>query len=434
MKKIRIPLLSILLLLNTVAGSAQTFNIPLDAPALDEKAKKMQSIVAVYSFTGQPFEDPVLNGIATKEKPHTFNAILPNLTGAKDTCYAYLYFGGLMGNDKLSGYVFTVITNNTRNAKPCLLWIDRNFNLDLTDDGAPDTFYFNTKHKDIKFENPKVKGAFYTTRISRFPVNYNPKYLMMLDEYYKESSGSKKFCGSTFSFREERLNIRAGDLQYGNDSFRIALKDVNCNGIFNEPGLDVVLTGNYKESVLTDNNIPISDKSGKTFFEKNGKHYDITGIDPMGRSLAITLDTAAKIKNSLVVGKKIKKFRFNSTEKGEKSISIRKFRKKPVYIYVWRFGQNDFDKDTALLREITLRYSDKVSVVTLNYGETPKELRFFKNRSKINWLIGFSSTRINNLLFIENYPTGVLTKKRLRISRVGISPEELLNLLKNNSI
>lgn len=268
MKRFRISLLSFLFLIIAGSGLAQTFNIPLNTPALDEKAKKMQSIVAVFKFSGQPFEDPVLNGIATKEKPHTFNAKLPDLTGSKDTCYAYMYFGGLMGNAQLSGYVFTVITNNTRNAKPCLLWIDRNYNLDLTDDGAPDTFYFNTKYKDIRFENPKVKGAFYTTRISRFPINYNPKYLMMLDEYYKESSGSKQFCGSTFSFREERLNIRAGDVIAGSDSFRIALKDVNSNGLYNEPGLDVALTGDYKSNLLTDQNIPISDKIGKTFLKR----------------------------------------------------------------------------------------------------------------------------------------------------------------------
>ncbi len=414
--------------------SAQTRRVILNDFAFDEKAKKMQAIVAVYRYGGQPFEDPLQNGILSKDKPHTFNVKMPDLTGVKDTSYAYFYFGALAGNTNLPGYVFAVLTNNDRGSKPCLLYIDKNFNLDLTDDGPPETYLYNTVYKDITFNNPKVPAAKFTVRISRFPFTYNSKYLGMLDEYYKVGSGSKNFAGSFYSFKEERLNVKAGDYLSGNDSFRIALKDINCNGVYNEPGIDVIVIGDYQNTTLLDIKVPIDSKKGTTFFEKNGHHFDVDSIDALGAFLSVSLDSNAKISNALVVGKKIKKFKFRTTESDKKKMSIRKFRKKPTYIYVWRTGEPGFEKDSAALREIQLKYADKVNVVTLNYGETPKELQSFKKRNHINWLLGYSTQKINNALFIEHYPTGILTKKRLRINQIGISAIELLNLLQHNTL
>jgi hypothetical protein len=413
---------------------AQSQQVPLSDFAFDEKAKKLQAIVAVYKYPKQQLEDPRLNGVESKQTAKTFTAVLPDLKGARDTCYAYFYYGGVAKNSGLQGYVLAILTNNNRGAQPCNIWIDRNYNLDLTDDGPPILYNYNTPHLDIVFENSENKDAKYTVRISRFPFNYNSKYLAMLDEFYKEGSGTKLFSGAFYSFKEERLNVKAGDYLLGNDSFRIALKDVNCNGIYNEVGVDQVIIGDYKNTTLLDQKIPIGMQKGLTYFEKNGKRFIIGNIDGLGKTLLITIDSDAKIKNALKVGKRIKRFKFKSTEKEGKKIAIHQFKKKPTYIYVWRVGEKAFENDTAALRVIQNMYADKVNLVTLNYGETPKELKSFKKRNRINWLIGYSSSKINKKLFIEKFPTGILTKKRLRVKQIGLSAVELLNLLQNNTL
>jgi hypothetical protein len=135
-----------------------------------------------------------------------------------------------------------------------------------------------------------------------------------------------------------------------------------------------------------------------------------------------------------VPGKKLKKFKFKTPDKEQKTISIRQYRKKATYIYVWNFNQDGFSKDTAALRIIARDYANKIQLITLNYGETPKELRAFMIRNTINWSIGLSSQKINEQLFLEKYPFAVLTEKRLKIKQLKISPEELLLLLKNNQI
>ncbi|MES2616470.1 MAG: hypothetical protein V4613_01245 [Bacteroidota bacterium] len=432
MKPIKQLLIAATFILSHVALTAQTERVNLPHQANDEKARKLQAIIAVYHYTGQPFEDPVLNGLETKSKPNYFTAKLPNLHGVQDTDYAYFFFGGVANHSQLPGYMMAIVTNNTRNDRPCHLWFDKNYNLDFTDDGAPDTFYFNTKYKDIKMMNPNHPGATYTVRISRFPFNYNTKYLAMLDDYYAESSGKKKFAGAFFSFKEERLNVKAGDYKNGNDSFRLAIKDANCNGLYDDNGTDALILGDYKKDILPDNKLTVMKGSKSFYFEKNGKHYDIKSIDPLGNFIDLSYNPDAKIKNALVVGAKLKKFKFNTTEKDKKPISIRKFKKKPTYIYVWRFGEAGFAEDTAALRTIQDSFGNKINLITLNYGEKPKQLQIMKRNSDISWLIGFSTAKINEALFIERYPTGILTKKRLRVKQIGISPSELLSLLRNN--
>jgi hypothetical protein len=435
MLKYAFYIFSCLLAVN-VSGQNTTKKILLDHYVEDEKGKKLQSIIAVYKYTGQPFEDPINNGIETKKEFGKFYAKLPNMTGVRDTSYAYIYFGALGQNKDLKGYVLTIIGHNTRqgNQPSTLLWIDRNYNLDLTDDGAPDTFSNMITQKDIVLYHPTVKNATYTVNISRFAFSYNAKYIGMLDDYYKENSGSKKFAGALYSFKEQRINTIAGDYKSGNDSFRIAVKDVNCNGLFNDAETDYILIGPYKANVMPENIIPIERKAGKTFFEWNGKHYNVLHIDQVGAYINIQWDDQAPIVNALVAGKKIKKFKFQSTEKDKASISIRKYRKKPTYIYVWRFDQPGFAADTAILRIIARDFSDKVNLLTLNYGETPKELKAFKKRNHINWTIGQSTMKINEKLFINKYPTGILTQRRLKVKQVSLSPSELLLLLRNNQI
>jgi hypothetical protein len=135
-----------------------------------------------------------------------------------------------------------------------------------------------------------------------------------------------------------------------------------------------------------------------------------------------------------VLGKKLKNFKFLSTDKTAKKISIKKYKKKPLYIYVWRFDQAGFTEDTAALRIIARDYSDRIQLITLNYGEKPEELKSFKQKNLINWLIGQSTKKINESLFLDQFPFGVLTGKRLKIKQVKISPADLLNLLKNQQI
>ena len=433
--RLRFLLISLLVLAAKISAQTPVHKVFLNTIVQDEKGKKMQAIVAVYKYTGPAFEDPSGIGVETKKEAARFAPKLPNMQGISDTSYAYIFFGALQSRNDLKGYTLMLIGNNQRSYnKPALLWIDKNHNLDLSDDGAPDTFASSANEKDITLINPSNKNAKYTINLSRFSFSYNSKYLGMLDDFYKENSGKKKFVGALYSFKEMRLNTIAGDLKFENDSFRIGLKDVNCNGLYNDEGIDQIIVGDYQTYVLPDNPINVNLQSNKTWFERNGKRFYVNFIEPLGAYMSIQEDKDAKTKSSLVLGSKLKKFKFLSTDKTPKKISIKKYKKKPLYIYVWRFDQAGFTEDTAALRIIARDYADRIQLITLNYGEKPTELKSFNQRNLINWFIGQSTQKINESLFLDQFPLGLLMGKRLKIKQVKISPADLLNLLKNQQI
>jgi hypothetical protein len=408
--------------------------IVLDQYVEEAKGKKMQSVIPVYKYAGMPMEDPVNNGLDTKKPFGYFTAKLPDMKGYKDTNYFYLYFGALSKRKDLQGYTLGIVANNGRQyGKLATIWIDKNHNLDLSDDGPPQTLDENIGYLEISLSNPDNPQAKYSVYISRFEMNTNATYKNLMDQYYELNSGTKKYVTTEYSFREQRINTIAGDYKDEYDSFRLAIKDVNCNGLYNE-GNDYIIIGDYKTSLMPDNKTIIESKAGKTAFERNGKRYIVTEINAIGNYIMIQEDEGAKITKTLVVGKKLKKFKFKTPDKEQKTISIRQYRKKATYIYVWNFNQDGFSKDTSALRIIARDYANKIQLITLNYGETPKELRAFMIRNNINWNIGLSSQKINEQLFLEKYPFAVLTEKRLKIKQLKISPEELLLLLKNNQI
>ncbi|MBC7426623.1 MAG: redoxin domain-containing protein [Bacteroidia bacterium] len=419
----------ICLFISFLAKAQQPVKLMLDKQANDDMTRKMQSLIALYKYPKQPFAPYSVFGTSAQGNSE-FNVKMPDLTGYKDTCFGFIFFGGA-DNEKLKGNVFTLVVQNKRDMKPAIIWTDKNFNLDLTDDGNPDTMKYDQPFLDITFYDKQNKSAYYTCRLSRLDLFKNAKYKMLVDDYYKGHSGNKIFAGSVYSFKEQRQNIRAADYKVGNDSFRIALKDVNCNGYYAEPGIDLILIGNYGQEELGDANFQIDNKN--TFFEKNAMRFDVKEIDATGKSLTVELNTGAKLTRQLNTGKKIPKFKFSLIEDENKKIKIKKYKNKPTYIYFWNYEQTRFTEDTIALRSLQNEFGSKINILTLNYGETPKELLNFKQRASIPWAIGRSSKPINDLFYVETFPSGFFTKKRLKLTHANISPAELLTLLRNGS-
>lgn len=408
--------------------AADTLVVPLNIRAIDDKFRKSQAIIPVFKYKGQPFEGITQFGIDTKKEPEKFYATLPDMTGISDTSYGFIFFGG-SNNSKLNGYVFVIIGHNTRNMYPAKIWVDKNFNLDMSDDGPPDTFYNQTPFLDIYLKNPDVSAEGFICRISRFDFLKNLQYKMLLDDHYKNNSGSKIFAGADYSFREQRLNILAGDVKWGNDSFRLAIKDENCNGKFDEPGEDRILIGHYNQDELGTTIIEISPKT--TWFERSGKVWKILRIDPSGKFITFIHDETKQIKNALYLNKKIPKVKYLAAEKQKKEIKIRKHRGKPLYLYFWNTSVAGFEEDTLYLRKIQNEFGNQIKILALNYGDEIPFIRGMKNKYRWNWEVGFSSLEINKSYFVESFPSSYITNKRQRLKAAGVSPKELYTRLLN---
>jgi hypothetical protein len=276
-------------------------------------------------------------------------------------------------------------------------------------------------------KRPDVPEAQYQIKLSRFPFGTNFRYKAMLDKHYKNHSGTKKFTSVNYCFREQRFNTKGGHYKNGNDSFTIALKDFDVNGFYNESCVDMYYVGPYKDEVNIDDLMDMVPNEGKTAFEWNEKKYVLKSVDPLGKTITIERNDNAILTNKLEVGKKVPKFTFKNTLREE--VKFKKYKKAPVFLYFWEEDALT-EEDTVYLNKIHNELKDKIQLVTLNHGDKPKNVLIFQFYDKIKWPIGFSTSAITELYFVEEVNRGFYIDRGLKLINDRMTPKELYDMLK----
>ena len=363
----------------------------------------------------------------------TANIKIPDNFGRyKDTAYGYLYYGGAT-NTFSTGYLLFLIGNNRHLEVPHPIWVDRNNNLDFTDDGAPDTAIYYRRFLDITIPGTHPGQGAYISRLSRFPVDSFFSYKNMINTFYGSAKGKKRFADANHSFREQRLNILAADVHIAgtSDSFRIGLKDVNCNGYYHEPGIDQILIGRYGSPFVSDQAQTIeTDGSVQLDWELN--RYDADRISSDGLHLYLTKLEQGSFEQTLHAGKKLPRFRYRTAALIQRKESIRRLRGKPLYIYIWNSNKAQFLKDSAALNQLVLKHPE-IRVLCLNYGDSPKWVAKYNQYYNTTWMMGFSSSKINDKIKIQYIPWGVYVDRKQRIVMPLVHPPALLEYMSNIS-
>jgi len=392
--------------------------------ATDDRFSRSMLVAPCFQYTS-PVEE--FRNIGSAGSPLQKASIrLPDMRGCKDTAYGFIFFGGTRSGFA-PGYVLMVVGNNRRLEMPHPVWVDRNNNLDLSDDGPPDTSIYYRSAIDIRIPSPLAGGGEYAVRLSRFPSDSFFSYKNMVNDFYRKFSGTKRFSDANHSFREQRLNILASDIRHGDDSFRLGFKDVNCNGIYNEAGIDEILVGEWGKPMISELAIVLSENK-KTEFEWELKRFRIDSLPADGRSANILYLPSARLETSLRNHTKLPRFRYCHVEKGKvKKKSIRRYRGKPLYIYCWNSKHERFTQDSAAINAIIARRPD-IQVLCLNYGDSPKWVSRFNQYYSTQWQLGFSSRYINKKLMVSRLPAGILTDRNQKVIRPSITPDSVLHL------
>lgn len=418
------PILAILLsLFFNVSFAQKTYKIYLNSKAEDDKIKKTQAIIPVYKFEKNEIE-PYLNFGFDKGKNLKKIKIskMPVMDCCTDTAYTFIYFSGA-DNNQNSGYIISIIGNYKRSRQPIYFFTDKNNNLDFTDDGSPDILPFEYDTLVIKLKNKKVEESEYELKLSRIVPGKNMAYKSLLEDHYKKHSGTKIFTRINYCYREQRYNLNSGELRTETDSFTIAVKDMNVNALFNDGGQDQIYIGPYKQPIFAENLIEYKNGRKKATFEWNEKKFEITEVDNLGKWILITENADAKTYKKLKIHRKVPKISF-TTEMNE-LYSLKKFRRKNVYIYFWNDDLYSLAEDTIYLRKIQNEYGHKIQVIGMNYGDEPKSMRWFQQYYKIPWIIGMSNRQINKKYYVENLPKGFWIGKRRWLKARNITPKEM---------
>ncbi len=360
---------------------------------------------------------------------------LPDNMGAmKDTAYGYIFYGAAE-NPFSPGYMMFLTGNNRRLELPHPIWLDRNNNLDFSDDGPPDTSVFYKRYLDLFIPGIQPGQGDYVVRLSRFPVDSFFNFKNMVNTFYGAARGTKRFADANHSFREQRLNILAADIRFHSpegftDSFRIGLKDVNCNGYYNEAGVDELLIGRFGET-FTSEQAKLIERNEDMFIEWELRRYRITNIASNGKTLQLIQLPQSAYEQSLKPGKKLPRFRYIVPGDKQKKQTIRAYRGKPLYLYIWNSNKTQFTHDSAALNQLLRQYDNDIRVLCLNYGDSPKWIAKFNQYYNTEWLLGFSSSKINDKIKIQYIPWGIYIDRRQRVVLPLVHPPAMLDYMRN---
>lgn len=406
---------------------AQTVTLYGQKGAIDDQFTKSQSILPIYKYVSDSIEPYSKFGIEADAKQEWYKIKkLPIMTDCHDTGYTYIYFAGA-DNARSQGYLLTLVANYQRSYRDVIFYIDRNNDLDFTNDGAPDTLGFEENDFTVNLANITKPNATYALKLSRFKYGENVRYKRLLEEHYLQHSGSKIFTNANYCYREQRYNTIVADYKSGNDSFRIGLKDVNVNGLYNESEIDYWYIGPFGSTVISDNLTTLEKRISDNAFEWNGKKYVFNYIAETGDSIILTIDKQSKLEHRLKPRKKTPHFSyyniFNEQHK------LKEFKRKEVYLFFWDI-QSLTDEDTLYLGLIHRELNEKIQLITLNHGDDPKKVRISFYYDRLSFPIGYSNGKIGDKYYIEDVPRGYYLGKRRRLKNDRIAPKEMYELLK----
>lgn len=420
---------SIPILMIGIFVNAQVIKIDTEKKVKDDFFEKSQSILPIYKYTGNQIEPYSKFGLEVDaNKPWYTIKKLPELLGVKDTGYTYIYYAGA-DNVVSRGYLLTLVANYRRSRRTVYFYIDRNNDLDFTNDGAPDSITYKQNQFEITLENSTIPDATYAIKLSRFQYGQNVRYKNLLTEHYKAHSGKKEFTNINYCYREQRYNSVAAHYRSATDSFTIGIKDMNVNGVYNESCTDKLYVGAYKSQIVSDDLFDMVPTISNNAFEWGGKKYRIVSIETSGAYVEIEEDQNAVLSSKLEIGEKAPNFTYFNVF--NKKHQLREYRKQEIFLFFWD-KETLTSEDTLYLNKLNTEYPE-LKLVTLNHGDEPKQVKIIYYYDKVKYPMGYSNSDIAAQYFLEDVSRGYYLGKRRRLKNDNLSPKEMYELLQNTS-
>ncbi|MES2560068.1 MAG: hypothetical protein V4590_10030 [Bacteroidota bacterium] len=409
------------------AQSNELIYVKLDKWAKDERFDKLQIVTPFYFVQNDTIETLDFESMRESKKIR-----ITKPDGFKSYAYGYLFFAGVP-NLQNPGYVNMLMVDLAERVPK--LFIDRNNNYNFTDDGPAINvpMPFNRKEA-VLIELARTENANATIAVLLSRMDYSNKYSYknLLNEYYELYYKDRKFCGVEYCFREQRYTAREGIVRLSDDSFRIALQDVNSNGWYNEAETDKIITANYPDTVFDSKDelraMTVAKDKSQWRFEKNGKIFEIIQIDPAGRYLTLREIQEVGTNNRLSISKKAPNFIYFDW-KGNRT-KLKQLKKYNVYIYYTGPYAKNFSADTATLRVIADEFKDCVKVIGFIDVNKSYELNIFGTYSNLNWTAAYKNKYVTQKLKIRGIPSSLWLGKRRKVKQYNLTPQEFLETLR----
>ena len=396
---------------------------------IDAEQQQSMSLSPLFYLTGNQIASFLDISSALSIDSIYYHSIGLPTSHKSDLAYGYIYENHLQ-NKFSPNHTLFIVGNPTKlkSTKISLIWVDRNHDFNF-DNEIPDTLYYGATKKAILLGSNSKSLAI---DFKLFPFNEFRQFAAMSDEAIQMSQGNRNYVGTRYSFRETRWNLWYSDFVFEGDTLRLGVKDVNCNGSYNDLGIDKVFLMSANSNEFQGNNSLSLKKETILFWMGNSFSFSV--LD--GQLFNAQIRKIASVKNdaSLSVGKKFPRFRYCVAEKPVHKNQIRKIKSDFLIVYVWSAENPIFIKDSAILHQIQRTLPTNFKLLMLNHGGSGKYVYRYNRRYDVNFLQGFCSPKVAKKLKLQSMPQSFVLDNNQKIIKIGMNVHQIQRFIAKNTL
>ena len=383
-----------------------------------------------YSSMGNNGPEPVYKYISDsiyyRNKP--YKIVIPKNLDTADLAFCFTYFTGwenmpiqLNSPMLISGY---------KNFAP-KIYIDKNQNLDFTDDGAPVLLKGLNDSVTITYSNSKNELAFFSVSIKFIRYHDDEHKKMIVTFFSNNQNGTgNTLVDSKYWLSNSRLNNRVITGTLFGEKVKIGIKDQDCNGFNNDKKHDLVMVGNYSNGFISDR---IS-KGAYTFEDTtlvkiNHRFFRVIDIEPTGKYIVLSKTNLTSTK--IETGEVFPNLKIRLMDTSTVFINDLLDEKKYTLIDIWGTWCTGCRYQTKGLKRLDSIYNSSLKIISLDFGDPKGKGEEYIKENNIKWSNGFSTAEINKKFLVDSYPYLILMNEKKEIILMQTNLSEVESILNN---
>ena len=362
-----------------------------------------------------------------------FSVELPENLSKGDKAFGFVSFKGNLKSPLATEVLIFLDDYKDYHGK---LYVDKNFNLDLTDDGAPYIFNDSMDVTKVELRHSKYPEAIYAVDFQYIRYKNSQQEIMasrMKADNFPHLKDNR-LIDHNFWLTETRNKYLIYKEMLGSDSVTLALVDENINGLFNEVGVDRILIAETASDLPQDrpgkNDYTIGDAT--PLFIKS-KYFKLEEVSPDGRFIKLSKSSADNYtifhKGKLIEGSLIPDLQFDTFEGEQTTIHNSLSKDKLTLIDFWATWCKGCLEQTERLKKIDSLYSDKLLIVGLNFDPKLSKAKEYAEKNNIKWLQGIADEEMVKNLSVNGFPFYILVNQDKTIHSMGIRLDDVENII-----